>query len=258
MNITVFGAGGRAGRRAVAEARRRGHRVTAVVRDPAAHGDLADATGPMGATGATGPTGSTGSTGSTVATGATGATGPTDATDATDATGASGWGEVRVVAGDVTDPAAVEHAVAGRDAAISAAADLATPPEAFFTTSSRVLVTGLAKAGVRRLVVVGLSSVLPGASGVPLMDEPGYPNEYRAFYLGHAAGLDVLRSGDLDWTYVAPAGDFDHDGGRVGGYRIAEHGDPTSRITYADFAIALLDEIEQPRHRRAAVSVREA
>ncbi|MEV4215444.1 NAD(P)H-binding protein [Micromonospora sp. NPDC049662] len=43
MNIVIFGAGGRAGRRAVAEARRRGHRVTAVVRDPAAHGDLGEA-----------------------------------------------------------------------------------------------------------------------------------------------------------------------------------------------------------------------
>ncbi|MEV1206649.1 NmrA family NAD(P)-binding protein, partial [Microbispora rosea] len=37
MNIVIFGAGGRAGRQAVAEARRRGHRVTAVVRDPAGH-----------------------------------------------------------------------------------------------------------------------------------------------------------------------------------------------------------------------------
>ncbi|MFF5471308.1 NAD(P)-dependent oxidoreductase [Streptomyces achromogenes] len=43
MNIVVFGAGGRAGRQAVAEARRRGHRVTAVVRDPERHSDIADA-----------------------------------------------------------------------------------------------------------------------------------------------------------------------------------------------------------------------
>ena len=68
----------------------------------------------------------------------------------------------------------------------------------------------------------------------------------------------MLRSSDLDWTYVAPAGDFDHDGTRSGRYRLADHGDRASRITYADFAIALLDEIEAPRHHRAAVSVREA
>ncbi|KAB8184522.1 NAD(P)-dependent oxidoreductase [Microbispora catharanthi] len=207
MNIVVFGAGGRAGRQVVAEACRRGHEVTAVVRDPARHSDL---------------------------------------------------GDVRVVAGDVTDPASIERAAAGHDAAISAAADLSVAPHDFFTASARALSTGLAKAGVPRLVVVGLASVLPGASGAPLMDEPGYPNEYRAFYLGHAAGLDELRTCDLDWAYVAPAGDFDHGGTRTGRYLLADHGDMTSRITYADFAIALLDEVEAPRHHRAAISIREA
>jgi putative NADH-flavin reductase len=144
------------------------------------------------------------------------------------------------------------------DAAISAAADLSVPPHEFFIASSRALTAGLANAGVRRLVVVGLSSVMPGASGAPLMDEPGYPNEYRSFSLGHAAGLDELRKCHLDWVYVAPAGDFDHEGVRTGRYRIAEHGDPGSRITYADLAVALIDEIEAPRHHQAAISVREA
>ncbi|WP_433128019.1 NAD(P)-dependent oxidoreductase [Micromonospora sp. CA-240977] len=207
MRIVVFGAGGRAGRRATAEARRRGHQVTAVVRDPAGHSDLVD---------------------------------------------------VRVVAGDVVDAGSIARAAAGHDAAISAAVDLTMPPHDFFTASSRALATGLATAGVRRLVVVGLASIMPGASGAALMDEPGYPNEYRSFYLGHAAGLDELRTSDLDWVYLAPAGDFDHDGTRTGHYRLAEHGDPTSRISYPDFAIALVDEIEEPRHHRTAASIREA
>ncbi|MFG1838426.1 NAD(P)-dependent oxidoreductase [Micromonospora sp. NPDC049175] len=206
MKIVVFGAGGRAGRRTVAEARRRGHQVTAVVRDPAGHRDLTD---------------------------------------------------VQLVAGDVTDAVSIAQAAAGHDAAISAAVDLSAAPHDFFTASSRALATSLAEAGVRRLVVVGLASIMPGASGAALMDEPGYPNEYRSFYLGHAAGLAELRNSDLDWAYLAPAGDFDHDGTRTGHYRFAEHGDPASRISYPDFAIALLDEIEAPRHHRAAASVRE-
>lgn len=206
MRIVIFGAGGRAGRQAVAEAHRRGHQVTAVVRDPEGHSDLPGA---------------------------------------------------QVVAGDVTDAVSIAHAAVGHDAAISAAVDLSMPPYDFFTASSRALATGLAKAGVRRLVVVGLASIMPGASGAPLMDEPGYPNEYRSFYLGHAAGLAELQSGDLDWAYLAPAGDFDHDGTRSGSYQFAEYGDAASRISYADFAVALIDEIDAPRHRRAAVSVRE-
>ncbi|OLF07981.1 NAD-binding protein [Actinophytocola xanthii] len=207
MDVVVFGAGGRAGRRAVAEASGRGHAVTAVVRDPARHRDLTD---------------------------------------------------VRLVRGDVTDAASVADAVAGHDAVVAAAVDLSADPAAFFTASSRALAAGLAKAGVPRLVVVGLASILPGASGVPLMDEPGYPNEYRSFYLGHAAGLAELRDSDLDWVYVAPAGDFDHSGTPSGRYRLAEHGDPASRITYADFALALLDEVDAPRHHRSAISIREA
>ncbi|MBO8191460.1 NAD(P)H-binding protein [Streptomyces oryzae] len=207
MNIVIFGAGGRAGRRAVAEAHRRGHQVTAVVRDPAGHPELTDA---------------------------------------------------RVVAGDVTDAASVERVAAGHDAAISAAVDLSVPPHQFFTASSEALTGGLAKAGLHRLVVAGLASVMPGASGAPLMDEPGFPNEFRSFSLGHAAGLEVLRTSDLDWVYVAPAGDFDHDGPRTGRYRRAEHGDWASRITYPDFAVALLDEATEPHHHRATVTVREA
>ncbi|CAI7980626.1 hypothetical protein FRAHR75_850019 [Frankia sp. Hr75.2] len=70
--------------------------------------------------------------------------------------------DIRVVAGDVTDAVSAERAAAGRDAAVSAAADLSVPAHDFFTASSRALATGLAKAGARHLAVVGLSSVLPG------------------------------------------------------------------------------------------------
>ncbi|MBZ4318590.1 NAD(P)-dependent oxidoreductase [Streptomyces huiliensis] len=197
MNIVIFGAGGRAGGHVAAEARRRGHTVTAVVRDPSRHRDL-----------------------------------PPD---------------VRVAAGDVTDAAAVERLAAGHDAAVSAAVDLSASPHDFFTRSTRALVTGLRKADVRHLTVVGLSSVLPGPTGTLLMDTPGYPNAYRPFYLAHAAGLDLLRTSDtadLAWTYATPAGDFDHDGTPTGRYRRAEHADAADRITYADFAVGVLDGVE--------------
>ncbi|GIH10786.1 hypothetical protein Rhe02_88530 [Rhizocola hellebori] len=194
-NIVIFGAGGRAGRAAIREAHRRGHRVTAVVRDPARHSDLA----------------------------------------------------ATVVTGDVTDAQSVAQVAAGHDAAINAAVDLAAAPEAFFPTASRALTGGLSLAGVRRLVVVGLASVLPTADGALLMDVPGYPQEYRSFYLGHAALRDGLSEGELDWVVLSPAGDFDHDGAPIGRYRWAA-ADAASRITYADFATAVLDEIETPKH----------
>jgi putative NADH-flavin reductase len=208
--IVVFGAGGRAGRQAVAEARRRGHEVTAVVRDPSRYSGLGD-------------------------------------------------GGVRIAAGDVTSVADVAAISAGHDAAINAAAvyGAGTDPAAFFTSAARALVKGLQQAGAGRLVAVGLSALLPGPDGTRLLDTPGFPAEFRPFCLAHAAGLEVLRAegGTLDWVYVSPAGDFDQEGERTGHYDIREHGDPAARISYADFALILLDEAQAPRHRRGHLAV---
>ncbi|WP_329082073.1 MULTISPECIES: NAD(P)-dependent oxidoreductase [unclassified Streptosporangium] len=205
--IIVFGAGGRAGRAAVHEALRRGHQVTAVVRDPARHGDLA----------------------------------------------ADG---VPIVAGDVTDASGIARLAEGHDAAISAVYDAGAPQDVFFVDAARALLDGLTRAKVARLLVVGLASVLETASGTLLMDTPGYPQEYRSFYLGHAAGNDVLRTATtaLDWLVVSPAGDFDHGGPRSGRYRTAP-AEAESRISYADFAISLLDEIDAPEHHRTHLGV---
>lgn len=204
--FVIFGAGGRAGRQAVAEARRRGHQVTAVVRDPSRYGGLAD-------------------------------------------------GGVRITAGDVNDAADVAALAAGHDAAINTAA--AIDPETFFTSAAHALIRGLRQAGVNRLVTVGLASLLPGPDGTRLLDMPGFPAEFRPFCLAHAAGLEALRveGGTLDWVYVSPAGDFDHEGERRDHYEIREHGDTAARISYADFALVLLDEAETPRHHRSHLAV---
>ncbi|MEU4691628.1 NAD(P)H-binding protein [Actinoplanes sp. NPDC023714] len=200
--IAIFGANGRAGRAVTAEAVRRGHRVTAVVRDP------------HGYEGTTGP-------------------------------------RVRVTRGDVTDPRAV---TAGHDAIVSAVFDGAAEPRAFYTAAAKALLSH----GTGRLIVVGLSSILATADGTPLMDTPGYPQEYRAFYEAHAAGAEILRRADQDWLIVSPAGDFDHRGGeRTGRYRIAP-ADAESRISHAGLAVAILDEIERPAHHRTHLGVEQS
>ncbi|KAK1179695.1 NAD(P)H-binding protein [Streptomyces sp. NBS 14/10] len=204
--FVIFGAGGRAGRQAVAEARRRGHQVTAVVRDPSRYGGLAD-------------------------------------------------GGVRIAAGDVTDAADVAALAAGHDAAINAAA--ITDPGAFFTSAAHALIKGLRQAGVDRLVAIGIATLLPGPDGTRLLDMPGFPAEFRPFCLAHADGLEALRDegAALDWVYISPVGDFDHEGERTGRYEIHEHGDLAARISYADFALVLLDEAETPRHHRSHLAV---
>ncbi|WP_405797315.1 NAD(P)-dependent oxidoreductase [Streptomyces sp. NBC_01506] len=223
--IIVFGAGGRGGRAAVAEAVGRGHQVTAVVRDAARHADL------------------------------------TDLTDLAEVVKV-----VKVVEGDVTDAATIARLARGHTAAISSVYDPAAAPDLFYPAASRALLDGLARADVRRLVSVGLASNLETASGALLLDTPGYPQEHRGFLLGHAAGTDVLRAAPADacdWVVLSPSGDFDHTGGRTGAYRTAP-GDAASRISYADFAIALIDEsdesdeIDRPRHHRTHIGVETA
>jgi hypothetical protein len=221
--IVVFGAGGRAGRAAVSEARRRGHQVTAVVRDTGRYQGLVD-------------------------------------------------DGVGVLAGDVTDRVSVAALAAGHDAAIHAAAVYGegTDPDAFFTAAAHALAEGLGSVGVPRLVAVGLSTLLPGVDGIRPVDAASFPAEYLSFSWAHATGLDSLRAqseakrvGDtrgMDWVWLAPAGDFDHEGGRTGHYTIRPHGDPSARVSYPDFAIALLDEIDAPtdtsfhRHMQVAIA----
>jgi len=156
------------------------------------------------------------------------------------------------VVGDVTDAVRIAELAAGQEAVIAGVYDGGAD---FFPKAAEALVSGLTKAGVSRLVWVGLASILPTAEGPLLMDTDGYPNEYRSFYLAHQAALDIFTASALDWVSVAPAGDFNHASpARVGGYRVAP-ADAGELISYADLAIALVDEVDRPAHHREAIGV---
>ncbi|MEU4192999.1 NAD(P)H-binding protein [Kribbella sp. NPDC026611] len=215
--ILVIGARGRAGRAAIEEARRRGHEVTGVARR------------------------------SPELTGVTGVTG---------SEGGAGDGELadRIRTGDVTDAAGMAILATGHDAVVAAVYDGSSDPSTFFPAAARALVSALEKAAVPRLIWVGLASILPTANGVLLMDRPGYPQEYRPFYLAHQTVLDIFRSSGLDWVSIAPAGDFDHTEAPRGSYQVAP-ADATAQITYADLAVALIDEIDHPTHHATAIGV---
>jgi len=212
--IVVFGAGGRAGRRAVAEAISRGHQVTAVVRDPASYPELAR-------------------------------------------------DGVAVVAGDVTQADSVASVAAGHDAAVNAAARLDLPSEEFYVAAAHALLGGLPQAGVGRLVALGIGTVLETAPGVRVLDAPGFPADALAFSLGHAAELDALRNADtdLDWLVIAPPPTMLDDEAprtgqyRVGGAQLLPTEPDAPQFSYADLAVAVLDEIETPKHHRTLIGV---
>ncbi|MBM7075299.1 NAD(P)-dependent oxidoreductase [Micromonospora humida] len=170
---------------------------------------------------------------------------------------------VAVVAGDVTDRSQVAALVKGAGAVVNAVAPgPGDAPGTFFTAAANALVDAIAGAGGGRLVAIGLSACLDAAPGVRVLDTPGFPAQFQDFARAHAAALDVLwqAPATVEWSVVVPAMEFDPQGERTGTYRAGDTGlltdaDGVSRISYRDFAIAVLDEAEQGAHPRTHFAV---
>ena len=153
---------------------------------------------------------------------------------------------------DALDAQALEQAIRGNDVVISAAHFATLPPEA--------VINPVKKAGVKRLLVVGGagSLLLPGGSRV--IDSPGFPEEYKAEASAGSVFLDTLRQEkDLDWTFLSPSAEF-VETARTGTFRLGQDellvsSEGRSWISFADFAIALIDEVETPKHSRQRFTI---
>ena len=160
--------------------------------------------------------------------------------------------------GDLTDSAQVAEAVRGTEAVVSAYGPGLNAPGDLVPATKR-LVAGLAQAGVQRLLMVGGAGSLEVAPGVQLIDSGHLPAEWMPISLAHRDALEVLKSSDLDWTSLSPAGYFE-PGERTGKFRLGkdnlvanEKGE--SRISMEDYAIAMVDELESHAHPRQRFSV---
>lgn len=109
--------------------------------------------------------------------------------------------------------------------------------------------------GNRRLVVVGGAGSLQ-VDGVRLVDSPDFPEIYKAEALKGAATLALLREApaDVDWTYLSPAPVI-APGERTGSYKVELETPAGYQISIADYAIALVDEIDNPQHVRQRFTV---
>jgi uncharacterized protein len=122
------------------------------------------------------------------------------------------------------------------------------------------LIDAARRARVPRYMVVGGAGSLDNGQGVRLIDAGGVPEPYQAESRAGCAFLDLLRqTSDLDWTFLSPSAQF-VAGERTGVFRLGA--DTTLRdangrswISYEDYAVALVDEIEQPRHSRRRFTV---
>jgi len=124
---------------------------------------------------------------------------------------------------------------------------------------------GAARAnGTRLSFVGGAASSLINDEGHRLLDTPDFPSEYKAEASAHAELLDRLRteSDELDWFYVSPPAVFgawapgEATGSyRVGGDHLVVKKDGASEISGADFAVAFVDEIADPKYSRRRFTV---
>lgn len=167
--------------------------------------------------------------------------------------------------GDVADDATIAAAVQDADVVVSAVAPRGALEGAGVLRAIEAKIARAAQAaGTRFGVVGGAGSLLVADGGPRLVDTDEFPDAFKREALEMTDVLDDLRAGDagLDWFFVSPAASFgawvpgEATGAyRVGGDVLLTDAEGNSEISGADFAAAIVAEIEQPAHRRARFTV---
>lgn len=130
------------------------------------------------------------------------------------------------------------------------------------STSLKHLCDVLSGTSTRLLVVGGAGSLYVNPEHTACVaDGPDFPDVFKPLAAAMAKALGELRSrGDVQWTYISPAGDFQAEGERTGEYilggeELTLNSRGESVISYADYAIAMIDEAAQGDHIQKRISV---
>lgn len=161
-----------------------------------------------------------------------------------------------VVQADVTDTSALVAACKGRDAVISAYNPGWTNPNIYEETLRNypLILEAVRQSGVRRLLCVGGAGTLFCAPGLRVVDSGVIPDAIMGgvrslgeFYLN-----TLMNEKEIDWIFFSPAGTLE-PGKRTGKFRLGkddlivdENGN--SHISVEDYAVAMVDELENPKH----------
>ena len=163
---------------------------------------------------------------------------------------------------DVQKGDEVTLAVAGHDAVISAFNPGWTNPSMYDlqVKGTQAIIDGVKKAGVKRLLFVGGAGSLEVKPGVQSVDLPEFPAEYKQGTLATREALNMLRNETgLEWSFLSPSADV-FPGQRTGKFRLGadqllKNAQGESRISVEDYAIAMIDEVERPKHIRRRFTV---
>ena len=166
------------------------------------------------------------------------------------------------VKADVYDETQLTAVLRGHAAVISAFNAGWANPNIFadHVRGSKSIQASARKAGVTRLLVVGGAGSLEVKPGVQLVDVPEFPSTYKEGALAAREALNLLREErELEWTFLSPPAMLE-PGARTGKYRtgadrLLMDGASPAGISVSDLAVAVLDEIERPKHVRARFTV---
>ncbi len=122
-------------------------------------------------------------------------------------------------------------------------------------TAGRALIEALKGTDTRAIIVGGAGSLyVDKAQTTKLIDTPEFPEIFVPTAKGQGRNLqDLEATQGITWTFLSPSADFNAEGVRTGSYQSGKdnlllNSNGNSYISYADFAIAILDEIENPQH----------
>lgn len=153
--------------------------------------------------------------------------------------------------GDVYDRAGLANLLKGHDAVISAVHFTESDPE--------ILIEAVRDSGVKRYLVVGGAGSLEVAPGKRLFDTPDFPEAYKAEAKAGGFFLDMLLpEKEIDWTFLSPSAVI-APGERTGKFRLGTDqlltNERGSTISFEDYAVALVNELEKPAHSRQRFTV---
>jgi putative NADH-flavin reductase len=172
---------------------------------------------------------------------------------------------LQAVRGDVKDTEKLAELLKGNDAVVSAYNPGWSNPDIYneFLKGSQSIQAAVRKSGIKRLITVGGAGSSYIAPNLQLIDTPEFPAEWKAGALAARDYLNILKKEDqLDWTFVTPAIEMHRgtSGTRKGVYRTGLENpvfdeNKRSVISVEDLAVAIVDELEKPRHIRQRFTV---
>ncbi|MFZ6690459.1 NAD(P)-dependent oxidoreductase [Undibacterium sp. SXout20W] len=169
--------------------------------------------------------------------------------------------QLKVLATDVQNLAQLSAQLQGFDAVITAFSGHANGDVlAYYVSGIKNIIQAAKEAKAKRLLVVGGAGSLEVAPGLQVIDTPDFPEAYRASAEGARQALNLLREEtNVDWTMLSPSA-WIAPGQRTNQFRLGKDqlliaADGKSHISVEDYAVAMINELEQPAHTRQRFTV---